>query len=150
MAARIRRPKAHAELLERLCEGSGNPFNHLYEALVFSAALGFARGERKPFDETDEPIRWEQFTVIDGVTALVDMLAVAVVSGEPEILATAAEEQRIQVFEEYSNGGLDVIAGAIEASPAKTSREVILDLVLSEQESKSADLDFDSIVESLD
>jgi dnd system-associated protein 4 len=150
MAVRIRRPKAHAELLERLCEGSGNPFNHFYEALVFASAVGFTRNQRKPFDDSDEPIRWEQFMVIDGAAALVDMLAVAAVEDQREILSGEAEETRFRVFEEYANGGLEVIAAAVEASPAKTTREVVLDLVLAEQQSKAADLDFESIVESLD
>lgn len=150
MAARIRRPKAHAKLLERLCEGSGKPFNHFYEVLVFSAALGFARGRRVPFEESDEPIRWEQFEVIDGAVPLVDMLAVAAITDDREILSAEREEMRLQVFEEYANGGLETIAAAIEAQSAKPTREVVLDLVLAEQKSKSADLDFDSIVESLD
>jgi dnd system-associated protein 4 len=150
VAARVRRPKAYAELLDRLCEGSGNPFNHLYEALVFTAALGFARDQRTPFEESDEPIRWEQFAVIDGFAPFVDMLAVAAVSDDREILSGESEEMRLQLFEEYANGGLAVIAAAIEASPAKTAREVVLDLVLAEQELKPADLDFASIAESLD
>jgi dnd system-associated protein 4 len=150
VAARIRRPKAHAKLLERLCEGSGNPFNHFYEVLVFSAALGFARDQRIPFEDSDEPIRWEQFEVIDGATPLVDMLAVAAISEEREILSAEREETRFKLFEEYANGGLAAIAAAIEAQPAKTAREVVLDLVLSEQKTKPADLDFASIVESLD
>jgi dnd system-associated protein 4 len=149
VAVRIRRPKAHHELLEKLLEGSGNPFNHLYEALVFCAALGYSRGAREPFEESDEPVRWEQFMAIDGAEDLVDMLAVAAVE-DRDVLAEKSASERYRIFEEYANGGLSVIAAAIDASPAKTSREVILDLVLGEQDSPPSELDFEAIVEGLD
>lgn len=148
MAVRIRRSSAHKDLLEKLCAGSGNPFNHLYEALVFSAALGFARGVRDPFVEADEPIRWEQFIGIDGAEELVDMLAAAAVE-DREILSDEEAEQRYLIFEEYANGGLGLIAKAIEASPAKTTREVVLDLVLSEQKTDASAIDFESIADGL-
>jgi dnd system-associated protein 4 len=150
MAVRIRRPKEHAGLLEKLCEGSGNPFNHFYEALIFCAALGFARDARVAFEESDEPVRWEQFAAVDGATELVDMLAVAGAAEEREILGEASSAERFRIFEEYANGGLGTIAAAIDASPAKTTREVVLDLALMEQEESAPDLDFASIVDSLD
>jgi dnd system-associated protein 4 len=149
VAIRIRRPKAHAELLDKLCEGSGNPFNHLYEALLFAASLGFARGAREPFEEADEPVRWEQFMNIDGSEELVDMLAAAATE-DKEVMSEASAEQRYALLEEYANGGLGVIASALESSPAKTTREVVLDLVLAEQQAPPSDLDFESIVEGLD
>jgi dnd system-associated protein 4 len=149
MAIRIRRPKAHAELLDKLCEGAGNPFTHLYEALLFAASLGFARETREPFQESDEPVRWEQFMNIDGSEELVDMLAAAA-SEDKEVMSEASAEQRYSIFEEYANGGLSVISRALEASPAKTTREVVLDLVLSEQQAPPSDLDFESLVEGLD
>jgi dnd system-associated protein 4 len=148
MAVRIRRAKAHRDLLERLCEGAGNPFNHYYEALVFCAALGFARGAREPVTDSDEPIRWEQFVGIDGAQELVSMLAAATVD-DADILSDASEERCYEIFEEYANGGLSIIAKAIEASPAKMTRDVVLDLVLDEEEPDVSELDFDSIAKDL-
>jgi dnd system-associated protein 4 len=148
MAVRIRRPSAHKVLLDKLCEDAGNPFNHYYEVLVFSAALGFVHGVRGPFTKTDETVRWEAFQRIDGAAELVDMLAAAAVE-ERDVLADEQAEQRYRIFEEYANGGLEVIAKAIAASPAKRTREVVLDLVLSEQAPAEPELDFDSLAETL-
>lgn len=144
MAIRIRRPREHRELLERLCEGGGKPFNHLYEAILFSAALGYAQGARRPFSETDEPIRWELFSNVDGAEELVNMIAAAS-ADDAEILSDAAEQRRYEMFEEYANGGLNTIAKALAGNPAKLTREVVLDLVLAEQEPESVSIDFESI-----
>lgn len=149
MAVRVRRPKEHAELLERLVEDAGNPFMHLYEALVFCAALGYARGARAAFEKADGQIRWEQFSGIDGAGELVLMLAAAEVE-DREIVGAEGEAERVRVFEEYANGGLGELAKALDAQPAKTSREVVLDLVIGEQQQGEADIDFDSIVAGLD
>jgi dnd system-associated protein 4 len=148
MAVRIRRPAGHKELLERLCGDSGNPFNHYYEALLFSAALGYAHGAREPFEQADEPIRWDTFLSLEGAAELVDMLAGTTVD-DKTILSEEGAEQRIAIFEEYANGGLGVVQRAIDASPAKMTRAVILDLVLGEQESSAPEVDFDALAREL-
>jgi dnd system-associated protein 4 len=149
VAVRIRRPSEHAELLERLTEGSGNPFATYYEVLAFSAALGYARGTRVPFEKSDESIRWELFSGIGGANELVLMLAAAEVD-DREVMGAEAENERFRIFEEYANGGLHELSKAHDAHPEKTAREVVLDLVISEQKQPEADLDFNSIVEGLD
>ena len=148
MAVRIRRPAAHKALLEQLCGDSGNPFNHYYEALLFCAALGYARGAREPFDQADEPIRWDTFLSIEGASELVDMLAGTTID-DRTILSEGGAEQRIAIFEEYANGGLGEVQQAVDASPAKMTRAVILDLVLGEQESSAPDVDFDALAREL-
>lgn len=148
MAVRIRRPAAHKGLLEQLCGDAGNPFNHYYEALLYSAALGYARGAREPFEQADESIRWDTFLSIEGAAELVDMLAGTTID-DKTILAEEGAEQRIAIFEEYANGGLDVVQRAIDASPAKMTRAVILDLVLGEQESSVPEVDFDALARGL-
>lgn len=149
MAVRIRRPSEHAELLERLTEVPGNPFGTYYEVLAFCAALGYARGARVPFEKSDESIRWELFAGIDGANELVLMLAAAEVK-DREVMGNEAETERFRIFEEYANGGLIELSKAHDAQPEKTAREVVLDLVISEQKHRPADLDFDSIVKGLD
>src|SRR3954466_12334515 len=119
MAIRIRRPAQHSELLEKLTEGSGNPFGTYYEVLTFCAALGYARGAREPFEDSAESIRWELFGSIDGAEELVLMLSAAEVD-EREILAAGAAEERFRIFEEYANGGLSELANELAAKPAKT------------------------------
>ena len=149
MAIRVRRPKDKDDLLDRIVDGDGNAFGARYEALTFCAALGYARGKRVPFAETGDPIRWEQFQSVGGA-ALSSMLAVAS-SDDPEIVAPERIEDRIRIFEEYANGGLDVLAGELEKRPKMTPREVVLQLVLDAQQPDDDDekLPLDDIAEGL-
>ena len=66
-----------------------------------------------------------------------------------DILSDEGDERRCAIFEEYANGGLGVIQRAIDASPAKMTRAVVLDLVLGEQESTVPDVDFDALAQEL-
>lgn len=146
MAIRVRRPKQRTELLNRLTEGDGRAFKHLYEALTFCAAFGYESGKQIPFDGTGEPIRWEQFQ--PGVDALADMLAVAS-TDNPEILATERLEERIRIFEEYANGGLEALEKELDRNPTRTPREVVLQLVLDRQQIEEPDLGIRRLAEDL-
>lgn len=148
MAIRVRRPKDKDELLDRIVDGDGNAFGARYEALTFCAALGYARESRIPFTDAGESIRWEQFHSVGG-GALSSMLAVAS-SDDPEIVAPERIEDRIRVFEEYANGGLEELAGEIEKRPKMTPREVVLQLVLDAQQNDDDEkLPLDDIAEGL-
>lgn len=148
MAIRVRRPKDKDELLDQLVDGDGNAFQARYEALTFCAALGYARGKRLPFEESGERIRWEQFQAV-GAGGLTSMLAVAT-SEDREVLAPERLEERIAVFEEYANGGLEVLQSELDKRPKMTPREVVLQLVLDEQgEVTEADLPLGKIAEGL-
>lgn len=136
MAIRVRRPEDKDELLDRIVDGDGNAFNARYEALTFCAALGYSREKRIPFTNTGESIRWEQFQSV-GAGALSAMLAVAS-SDDAEIVAPERIEERIRVFEEYANGGLEVLSNELDMRPKMTPREVVLQLVLDAQQ---ADVD---------
>ena len=148
MALRVRRPKDKDELLDRIVDGDGSAFGARYEAIMFCAALGFARSKRIAFDKSGEPIRWEQFESL-GARNLSSMLAVAS-SDDPEVLAPERLEERIKVFEEYANGGLEELERELDKRPKMTPREVVLQLVLDEQEAdEEEDLPLGKIAEEL-
>ena len=149
MASRVRRPSIHEEILERITSEGGNPFHNFYEALTFCAALGYVRERRETFEKSGEPIRWELFeNNIDGADVLVSMLAGSA-TDEIEILGDEREDERMTIFEEYACGGLSVLKQALDSNPAKTTREVVLDLVLSQEEASHRSPDFGSIAEEL-
>lgn len=149
MAGRVRRPKQHAELLDRLTSESGNPFKSYYETLTFCAGLGYARNKQVAFDKHDEPIRWAVFQDnIDGVDALVDMLA-ASSTEEVEMLAPEREDDRMRIFEEFACGGLEVLTAEAERNANKPLREVVLDLILAEEKPHTDKPDLTEISEEL-
>lgn len=124
MPRRVRRPKDKEELLTTLVEEG--PFTTFREVLVFAAALGVASERRAPFDQSSEPIPWEVF----GNTAAptMDMIA-AVTSDEMDILADDRIDERLTIFEEYANGGLEIIRERLANDP-RPALDVVLDIVL--------------------
>jgi dnd system-associated protein 4 len=141
MPRRVRRPRDKDELLTTLVEEG--PFTTFREALVFASALGVAAQRRVPFDQTSEPIPWEVF----GNTAAptMDMIA-AVTSDEIDILADDRIDDRLTIFEEYANGGLEVIRERLANDP-RPALDVALDIVLDHEGGTGKDaFDLESIL----
>lgn len=146
MAGRVRRPKDKEELLDRLVDNS--PFDTRYRALTFAAALGFASDRRVALGEVDPAvsIRWELFREV-GTDLLAAMIA-ALDTDEMEIVAPDRVEARIEIFEEYANGGLEILGEELAARAPKGPREVVLDLVLeAEQAASPGEIDLGVLAE---
>src|SRR5262249_19994187 len=56
-----------------------------------------------------DPIRYETLTVPPFSEALINMIAANDVPDDPEIMDSSRLEERIRIFEEYANGGLEYI-----------------------------------------
>jgi dnd system-associated protein 4 len=108
---RVRRPRDKEVLVQTLLTEGGFP--RIRDVLLFSAALGFHRERREPFAETNEPIRWDTLTDPAHAKTLVSCIAAASNPDDPEILGSGREEERIKIFEEYANGGLEVLQGEV-------------------------------------
>lgn len=126
---RFRRPAAHEELISALA-GKDGPFNAMVDVLMFAAVLGRNKGKRESFDKTGEPIR---LALIEGRQygdVLIDMIAVAEEPNDPKILADERQPDRVEIFEEYANGGLNYIQGEINASGGHDYVSIISTLVM--------------------
>lgn len=104
---RVRRPERHEVLIQQLRNDAGFPA--MRDALLFAAGVGFAQGRRVPFDKSGEPIRYEILTSDALAEPFVSMLAAVSTEGDPEILDAVRLPERITIFEEYTNGGLEYI-----------------------------------------
>ena len=111
---RIRVARDKAELVQMLVNGNGSsgPFQTYADVLAFAAAFGAKSGKRVPLGtiSTKEPapISLEIF-ISRGYDMAIKLLAIAETK-DPKILLTSdpnAEAQRLQIFEEYANGGLE-------------------------------------------
>jgi len=105
---RVRRPQDHEALLNELRdEGTFPTFR---DALLFAAAVGCQFERRVPFTAAaGDPIRYEVVTAPTFAEALINMIAAISVDNDPEIMDTSRIEERIALFEGYSNGGLEYI-----------------------------------------
>jgi dnd system-associated protein 4 len=115
-ANRIRIAKDKADLVQALVasDSTTGPFQTYADAIAFAAALGAKRRKRSPLGEISkrEPgaIALEVF-VSRGTDRAIQLLAIAETK-DIKILSPTdenSEEQRIRIFEEYANGGLEII-----------------------------------------
>ncbi|MDJ0734826.1 MAG: DNA phosphorothioation-associated protein 4 [Nostocaceae cyanobacterium] len=124
---RIRVGKDKAGLVKALTsiDGGTGPFATFADAIVFAAALGAKHNKRVPLGEISKrepaPIRLEYFTSMGhdwlikllGVTETQDINMLSLMEEEYEV-------QRNHIFEEYANGGLEILQtelrGAVDYS----------------------------------
>ncbi|WP_448596902.1 DNA phosphorothioation-associated protein 4 [Thermoleptolyngbya sp.] len=140
---RIKVAKDKAELLKALQAKEDTPgtFQSYADALVFAAALGMKRGRREPIAKYSDidPIRQDIFQN-RGYDQVINLLAV-VSSNNPKILASTdeAEAERVKIFEEYANAGLEILEGVLKGSVNHTKS--LLMFLRAERETKDVQED---------
>lgn len=113
---RIRVAKDKADLVKALTasEGSTGPFPTYADVMVFAATLGAKHKKRVPLGEISRnepsPISFEVF-VSRGYDLIFKLLAIAQTKNTKILspVEQTAEEKRSQIFEEYANGGLEIL-----------------------------------------
>lgn len=116
MENRIRVAKDKAELVKSLIASAENnsPFQTYADVILFAAVLGIKQNQRLPLGEISKkepgPISIEIF-IARGYDPVMKLIAIAATENINVISPDRAdfEQQRIQIFEEYANGGLDLI-----------------------------------------
>jgi dnd system-associated protein 4 len=100
------------------------------DILLFCAAVGAYIKRRVPFSATGEPIRYETLTEPNFAATLVNMIAAtaAEFTDDPEIMDSTRLAERLRVFEEYVNGGLEYIQEQVN-SRHEPANVVIISLV---------------------
>ena len=117
-APTIIRSRKHEELVQNLAIKKLNDmdisiFPTIRELLCFAALLGFSEKRKVPLDRSFgvEDISWQQFYG-NSAGDLVFLLALAETK-KPEILKDGEEAQCAEIFQEYANGGLEIISEAL-------------------------------------
>lgn len=110
----VKRSKVFEGTLQKLGGKDATMFPTLREALTFCAMLGYKERRRLPLDSSagTEDIAGAQYQINDAVDALFALaLAEAKTS---DILRPDREKDCVQIYEEYANGGLDLIQSWID------------------------------------
>lgn len=132
-ANRIRVAKDKADLVQALVASSNNkgPFQTYADVVAFAAALGKKRHKRIPLTtiSTKEPapISIEIF-VSRGYDPLIKLIAIAQTQ-QTKILSvfdSTSEQQRLQIFEEYANGGLSILREELRGAVDYTDRILLI------------------------
>jgi len=132
LAARVRRPVEFEGMLNELREDG--IFPTYKDALVFAAALGFRRQNRQPFTKSSEPIDLDIFRG-DFDSTIMNVIAIED-SGNPKMIAPSSEPERIKCFEEYANGGLEILKREIW-DVKQDVREGLLSLIHQEESERT-------------
>lgn len=145
-ANRIRVAKDKAELVKSLVasKDTTGPFQTYVEVMVFAAALGVKYKKRVPLDIISKdlsPLRQDYFT--SSFTLLINLLAIT----ETENIKiidddNVADEQRIHIFEEYANAGLEIIQNELRGA-VDYSERLLLILSYERTNSEQQDEEFD-------
>lgn len=132
-ASKIRIAKDKADLVKSLIisKETTGPFQTYADVMVFAAALGARRKKRVPLEEISKrdplPIGIEIF-ISRGYEVAIKLLAIAETK-DINILSPSdenSEEQRIQIFEEYANGGLEILQEELRGSVDYSERLLLL------------------------
>ena len=120
---RIRVAKDKADLVKALtsADGATGPFQTYADVIVFAAALGVKHKKRVPLGEISKrepsPIRLEYFETA-GNDWLIKLLGVTETQ-DIKILSLTEEQheaQRNLIFEEYANGGLEILQNELRGA----------------------------------
>ncbi|MEH1851200.1 MAG: DNA phosphorothioation-associated protein 4 [Nostoc sp.] len=140
-ANRIRVAKDKAELVKSLVvsKDTTGPFQTYVEVMVFAAALGIKYKKRVPLGETTKrepsPIPQENFASL-GYDLIIKLLGINETQ-DINILSSREEQdedKRTQIFEEYANGGLEILQNELRGSVDYSER--LLLVLISERGTK--------------
>jgi dnd system-associated protein 4 len=133
MINRVRVAKDKAELIQALLDIQENtgPFQTYADVVAFAASLGAKFNKKEPLLEisTKEPapINLDVF-ISRGYDWLIKLLAITT-TNDPSILSVynhEAEKERITIFEEYANGGLEILRNELKGSADYTERILLI------------------------
>lgn len=131
---RTRRPPDHETLVQELRDDGGFPTYR--DVLLFAAAIGARFDRHSSFTGGVGDIRFETLTEPLYAKTLVNMIAANVHPEDPEILDDARVVERVRIFEEYANGGLEYIQEQVNTR-SQPPEEVVVALVIEALESAS-------------
>ncbi len=131
---RIRVAKDKAELVKALtsADGATGPFQTFADVIVFAAALGAKHKRRVLLGEISKrepsPIRVEYFVTM-GHDWVIKLLGITETQ-DIKILSPSNEEeyehQRNHIFEEYANGGLEILQTELRGAVDYTERVLLM------------------------
>jgi len=135
---RIQRASDKEAIIELLTSESVGAFREIWRLMFFAALVGFKNGRREALNSTQsgEGIRQDSFAnnpVWLGTLYLLGLVE----TGSTDVLRSAedAENERIRIFEEYANGGLELLKEQFETSNG--SLDTLMMFIQSQTESVS-------------
>lgn len=130
-ANRIKIAKDKADLVKALVASNEKtaPFQTYVEVLVFAAALGVKHKKRTIVEEVSkrdpDPIPQEHF-ISRGYDLIIKVLAVTDTKTLSILSSNDSEVAYIEIFEEYANGGLEILQSELRGAVDYLERILLL------------------------
>ncbi|MBV8885629.1 MAG: DNA phosphorothioation-associated protein 4 [Chroococcidiopsidaceae cyanobacterium CP_BM_RX_35] len=144
---RIKIAKDKTKLVRDLkaADDTTGPFQTFVDIMVFASALGARRKKRVPlveFARDLDPIRRDYFDN-NRCDLVINLLAISETQDQ-KILAQdeASDEQRITIFEEYANGGLEILQDELRGA-VEYSEQILLVMASERLKQEEREDDFD-------
>ena len=146
---RIRIAKDKADLVKALTESEGKtgPFKTYADVIVFAASLAIKKNKRVPLTEISQkepgPISIEVFWS-RGYDSVIKLIAIAHTKDTKILCPTneKIEENRIKIFEEYANGGLEILTDEMRGA-VDYSERLLLVLISERYQKCQPEVEFD-------
>jgi dnd system-associated protein 4 len=147
---RIRVARDKAELVKSLVAAPENnsPFQTYADVMLFAAVLGANYQQRSVLGEISKkepgPISNEVF-ITRGYNATIELIAIAATQNINVISPDRAdfEQQRIHIFEEYANGGLEILDRELRGAVDYTERILLMLSATANSNSEERSIEFD-------
>jgi dnd system-associated protein 4 len=131
--SRIRVARDKAELVKSLIASADNnsPFQTYADAILFAAVLGHKHQQRVTLGEISKkepgPISSEIF-IARGYDPVMKLIAIAATDNINVVSPDRGdfEQQRINIFEEYANGGLEILEQELRGAVDYTERILLM------------------------
>ena len=135
MSNDVRRPKQYEDMLSDLCQSDKKVFLSYKDALVFAACLGYVKNIKKAFDKSSEPVGMHIFKgeFDESVFQCIGLCE----TKDPTIMSDENLDKRIQLFEEYAAGGLEIIKSRVYEGPEDWDSALVGLIVEYEAEEKN-------------
>ena len=139
---RIQRDKQHEEFIKTLVSGDQAVFREIWRVLLFAAALGVKRGERKPLGETDTGKAFpESYFSSPGWKGFLYLLGFLDNETSDHLKNNDKEQDKlVTAFEEYANFGLHEMSKIVTSSSDALGQIAELVLEKSKKELAAPDL----------
>lgn len=117
----IKRSKQFEPLIRQLAETNhpeaGRPvFPTMRELMCFAAVLGFEKQRKKPLEQVTLEIDGRTFENHQQSLDLIYLIALADAK-DAEILREENEDKALEIFEQYAEGGFEIISSWLAAKP---------------------------------
>lgn len=138
----IRRPQQYEQMFTDMCTSKTGKqvFLSYKDMLVFATCLGYSQGRTKEFNLSSEPVGMHIFKG-EFDEAVFNCIGLAE-TGDPAIMGETEEKKRVEIFEKYACGGLDIIKHKIYdyENPSNWENALII-LIIEQYTSKKSILD---------